>query len=78
MQNLPIALVGLLLADHDQFRPVLGKLNFVRAEPGDGHGYPVVIVAGLLDIIGRPVRAHAVVEHIKETVKADRGAIKGA
>src|SRR3954452_1458345 len=77
MKHLAIVLLGLLLASYRQLRTVLGQLDFIRTKAGDGHDDAVVVLTHLLDVIGRPLRPHAVVEHVEEPVKADRRPEKG-
>lgn len=61
--------VGLDLASRpSKFTTSLG------AKAVERHGDPVRALPRLLDVIGRPVRPRRVIEHLEQSIEADRAA----
>jgi hypothetical protein len=57
---------------------MLDQLDLVGGKAGDGHGDPVLVIALLLDVVGRLVGPDALIEHVKEPVETDRRTIVGS
>ena len=51
---------------------MLDQLDLVGGKAGDGHGDPILVIALLLDVVGRPAGPDALIEHVKEPVETDR------
>ena len=66
VRNAPVqrGLVLLLapLAGHQERAALLDKFDLVRGEAGDREGDPVLVLALLFDVVGRPIGRDAVFE----------------
>jgi hypothetical protein len=76
MENLHALRLRMLLAVHEERAFLLDDLDLVRCEARDRHGDAVLIVLNLLDVVGRPSHGLDLVEHVEQTVEANRRAVE--
>src|SRR5687768_688379 len=82
VQNLGVLLLLTVLVPSDKQRVLLlDEFDLVRGEARQGHGDAVVVLAGPLDIVRRPVRlrvrSRRLIEQLEQAVEANGRAIKG-
>jgi len=80
MQDLTLAVVLALLAGDHEGVLLLSHLDLVLGEAGHRHGDAILVIALLLDVVGRPVGhrlelAH-LVEHVEQAVETDGHSIQ--
>lgn len=74
VQDLPPFLPGFLLTGARQNGPRWVNLSSSSVNPATITGIGIIVLADLLDVVGRPVRARATVEHVASDGRATGGA----
>src|SRR5215211_7650117 len=76
-----LLLFGVLVAGHEQGVLLLDALDLAGGEARQRHRDAIVVFAGPLDVVGRPVRrrfgTRRLVQHIEQPVEADGRAVEG-
>src|SRR3954454_9962519 len=76
-----LVLFGVLVAGDEQGVLLLDELDLAGGEARQRHRDAIVVFAGPLDVVGRPVRrrfgTRRLVEHIEQPVEADGRAVEG-